>query len=69
MTFAQLQQLSGRKTPAAVKRWLRANNIGYIPDADGKPQTSDAEYDRACQQHRQSRNVSPRLDDVLGRQQ
>jgi hypothetical protein len=40
-TFPDLQRLSGRHKPSAVKKWLQGRGISYMLDADGRPVTTD----------------------------
>lgn len=39
--FTDLQRLSGRTRPSAVKRWLQARGILYWLNADSQPVTTE----------------------------
>lgn len=45
--FSDLQRLSGRERPAAVKKWLQQRGISYILNADGKPVTTEKALNEA----------------------
>lgn len=40
--FEQLQEMSNRQRPSAVKRWLDSRGIPYELDADGRPVTTES---------------------------
>lgn len=37
ITFERLQRISGLDQSAAVKRWLKAQGVSYLRDAEGQP--------------------------------
>lgn len=45
--FADLQRLSGRERPAAVKKWLQSQGISYMLNADGHPVTTEKALNEA----------------------
>jgi hypothetical protein len=53
--FEQLAKLANRKKPSAVKRWCQERGILWLPDADGRPTTSEIAYNEALQRSRGSR--------------
>lgn len=45
--FTDLQRLSGRERPAAVKKWLQSQGISYMLNADGQPVTTEKALNEA----------------------
>ena len=45
--FIDLQRLSGRLRPGAVKKWLQRQGIVFMLDADGKPVTTEKALNEA----------------------
>lgn len=39
--FPDLQRLSGRDRPTAVKKWLQKQGISFMLNADGRPVTTE----------------------------
>ena len=53
--FLDLCDLSARKRPGAVQKWLQANGILYFLDADGKPCTTEHALNEALYRGRRTR--------------
>jgi hypothetical protein len=53
--FEELAKLANRTKPSAVKRWCEQRGILWMPDADGRPTTSDVAYTEALHRGRQTR--------------
>jgi hypothetical protein len=41
VTFEELQRLSGRVKPSAVKKWLQSQRVAYMLNADREPVTTE----------------------------
>lgn len=52
--FADLQRLSGREKPTAVKRWLQNQRINFMLNADGNPVTTEKALNDALLRGRKS---------------
>lgn len=53
--FEKLAKVAGRQRPSAVRRWCEQHGIFWIPDADGRPTTSEAAYNEALKRGRGTR--------------
>jgi len=53
--FKDLAKLANRTRPSAVKRWCEQRGILWLPDADGRPTTSDVAYNEALHRSRPTR--------------
>jgi hypothetical protein len=53
--FDELAKLANRTKPSAVKRWCEQHGILWMPDADGRPTTSEIAYNEALHRGRRSR--------------
>ena len=47
--FDELAKIANRTKPSAVKRWCQLRGILWMPDADGRPTTSETAYNEALQ--------------------
>jgi Domain of unknown function (DUF4224) len=57
--FSHLQELSGRKRPTAVRRWLSKSRIHHKLNADGEPFTTQAMLDAALSVRRTAKTEIP----------
>ena len=55
ISFDELARLSNRSKPSAVRRWCQQRGISWLPDADGRPTTSERAYNEALQRGRATR--------------
>ena len=59
--FEDLQRLSSRQTPSAVKKWLQAQGILYWLNADNQPVTTEKALNKNLPQ---GRKTEPNWDAV-----
>jgi hypothetical protein len=45
LTAEQVAELTGRKQPAAQRRWLDRNGVRYFVRADGRPAVREADLE------------------------
>lgn len=50
--FNDLQRMSRRERPGAVKRWLQQRGISYMLNADGQPVTTEKALNDALSRSR-----------------
>jgi hypothetical protein len=60
--FDELQKLSGRSRPTAVRRWLTKSRIHFKLNADGRPFTTLAILEEAVQIRRGSKSQTATLE-------
>lgn len=53
--FEELARIANRTKPSAVKRWCQQRGISWMPDADGRPTTSEYAYNEALMRDRPTR--------------
>ncbi len=53
--FSDLSELSARKRPTAVQKWLQAKGILYFLDADGRPCTTEHALNEALYRGRRTK--------------
>lgn len=53
--FDELARIANRSKPSAVKRWCQQRGIPWMPDADGRPTTSENAYNEALMRGRPTR--------------
>jgi len=53
--FKELARIANRTKPSAVKRWCQQRGIPWMPDADGRPTTSEIAYNEALMRDRPTR--------------
>jgi hypothetical protein len=53
--FDELARMANRTKPSAVKRWCQRQGIPWMPDADGRPTTSEIAYNEALMRGRPTR--------------
>ena len=47
--FDELAKIANRTKPSAVKRWCQLRGILCMPDAEGRPTTSETAYNEELQ--------------------
>ena len=53
--FEKLAELVNRTQPKAVRKWCEKNGVLWMPDADGRPTTSESAYNEALRRGRGTR--------------